>query len=121
MEVDFGLHWYSQYVEAVTGRHLDMEDFYRIADRIYNLMRAYWIREKGGWSREMDYPPERWFEEPLPGGSLKGTSLDREKYDQMLSWYYDLRGWDENGVPLKETLDGFGLKGVSGEMVGWNG
>lgn len=121
VEVDFGLHWYPEYVEAVTGHRFGMEDFYRIGDRIYNLIRAYWIREKGGWSRQMDYPPDRWFEEPLPSGSLKGMKLDREKYDQMLSCYYDLRGWDENGVPLKETLDGFGLKRVSEEMMGLNG
>jgi len=44
---------------------------------------------------------------------MKGVKLDREKYDQMLSWYYELRGWDQNGVPRKETLESLGLKGVA--------
>ena len=47
---------------------------------------------------------------------MKGIKVDREKYEQMLSWYYELRGWDQNGIPLKETLEGLGLKGVSEEM-----
>ncbi|MDO9124451.1 MAG: aldehyde ferredoxin oxidoreductase C-terminal domain-containing protein, partial [Deltaproteobacteria bacterium] len=51
-------------------------------------------------------------------GKVKGIKVDREKYEQMLSYYYELRGWDENGIPLKETLDRLGLKEVSKEMMG---
>jgi aldehyde:ferredoxin oxidoreductase len=30
--------------------------------------------------------------------------------DQMLTEYYDMRGWDqETGLPLKETLERLGL------------
>jgi len=35
----------------------------------------------------------------------------------MLSWYYELRGWDQNGIPLQETLESLGLKGVAQEMA----
>jgi aldehyde:ferredoxin oxidoreductase len=48
---------------------------------------------------------------------MKGIKVDREKYEQMLSWYYELRGWDQNGIPLPETLEGLGLKGVSKGMI----
>jgi aldehyde:ferredoxin oxidoreductase len=48
---------------------------------------------------------------------MKGVRVDREKYEQMLTWYYELRGWDQNGIPLKETLDRFGLKDVSKEII----
>lgn len=116
VEVNFGLDWYPEYVEAVTGRRFSMEDFYKIGDRIYNLMRAYWVREKGEWNRSLDYPPDRWFEEAPSSGSLKGVKLDREKYDQMLSWYYELKGWNQNGIPSKETLESFGLKDVAEEL-----
>jgi aldehyde:ferredoxin oxidoreductase len=34
----------------------------------------------------------------------------------MLSWYYELRGWDENGVPGMETLEKLGLKDVAKEL-----
>ena len=117
VEVNFGLHWYPEYVEAITGNRFSIEDFYRIGDRIYTLMRAYWIRENGSWNRQMDYPPDRWFEESQSHGKMKGMKLDREKYDQMLSWYYELHGWDENGIPLRETLNHLGLKEVSKEFM----
>ena len=121
IEVSFGLQSYPKYLEAITGSAYRWEDFYQIGDRIYNLMRAYWIREKGTWSRQMDYPPDRWFEEPHSQGKMKGVKLDREKYDQMLSWYYELRGWDQNGVPTEEALEKTGLMGVSKELIGRNG
>lgn len=117
VEVNFGLQWYPEYVEAATGNKFSMDDFNQIGDRIYGLMRAYWVREKKAWSRQMDNPPDRWFEEPPSAGKLAGVKLDREKYDQMLTWYYEFRGWDQNGVPLKKTLDDLGLKGVSKEIT----
>jgi aldehyde:ferredoxin oxidoreductase len=121
IEVGFGLQWYPEYMEAVTGTPCRMEDFYRLGDRIYNLMRAYWKREIPQFGRKWDYPPDRWFEEPQAQGKVKGVKLDREKYEQMLSWYYELRGWDENGIPKKETLEKTGLKDVSKELVARNG
>jgi aldehyde:ferredoxin oxidoreductase len=118
VEVSFGLHWYPEYLEAITGNRMSWEDLYKIGDRIYNLIRAYWKREIPQFGRTWDYPPDRWFEEPLSQGKMKGVKLDREKYDQMLSWYYELRGWDKNGIPTKETLDDLGLKEVSKEIIG---
>jgi aldehyde:ferredoxin oxidoreductase len=118
VEVDFGLHWYPRFVEASTGNHLSWEDLYEIGDRIYNLIRAYWIRENRNFNRQWDYPPDRWFRETQSQGELKGVKLDRRKYDQMLSWYYELRGWDQNGLPLKETLDSISLTEVSGQLMG---
>jgi aldehyde:ferredoxin oxidoreductase len=49
---------------------------------------------------------------------MKGTKLDRQKYYQMLSWYYELRGWDQNGIPTPETLKRLGLKGILEEING---
>ena len=39
----------------------------------------------------------RWFKEPLAEGALKGSTLDYEKYNDMLSTYYEMRGWDDTG------------------------
>ncbi|MBM4351840.1 MAG: aldehyde ferredoxin oxidoreductase family protein [Deltaproteobacteria bacterium] len=118
VEVSFGLHWYPEYLEAITGNRMTWEDLYQIGDRIYNLIRAYWKREIPQFGRTWDRPPDRWFEEPHSQGKMKGVKIDREKYEEMLSYYYELRGWDENGIPLRETLDAFGLKGVAKEMMG---
>jgi aldehyde:ferredoxin oxidoreductase len=117
VEVSFGLHWYPDYLEAITGNRMSWEDLHKIGDRIYNLIRAYWKREVPQFGRTWDYPPDRWFEEPHSGGKMKGVKVDREKYDQMLSWYYELRGWDQNGIPRKETLENLGLKDVSKEII----
>jgi aldehyde:ferredoxin oxidoreductase len=118
VEVNFGIHWYPEYLEAITGSRMTWEDLYEIGDRIYALIRAYWKREIPQFGRKWDYPPDRWFEEPHSGGKMQGVRVDREKYEQMLSWYYELRGWDQNGIPLKETLNRLGLKDVSKEIMG---
>ncbi|MEM1545147.1 MAG: aldehyde ferredoxin oxidoreductase family protein [Candidatus Methanomethylicia archaeon] len=109
IELGFELEWYLKYLKAATGVALTMDELYVIADRIYNLIRAFWIREMGGWSREMDWPPQRWFNNPLTRGPFKGEKLDRSAYSKLLSWYYELRGWDENGIPRKATLKQLGL------------
>ena len=68
-------------------------------------MHAFWVREYGDkWSRLMDYPPERWFKHPLTEGALAGKHLDKSKYDDLLGFYYDKRGWDENGIPTMATF-----------------
>jgi len=113
IELDFGLHWYPKYLKAVRGEEISQQEIFELGDRIYALIRAYWVRERGGWSREMDCPPSRWFDEPWNQGDLKGSKLDRARYDEMLSWYYELRGWDENGIPKKETLERLGLGNVA--------
>jgi len=113
IELDFGLHWYPKYLEAVRGEEISQQEIFELGDRIYALIRAYWVRENGGWSREMDCPPSRWFDEPWNQGDLKGSKLDRARYDEMLSWYYELRGWDENGIPQKKTLERLGLGDIA--------
>jgi aldehyde:ferredoxin oxidoreductase len=105
VEVGFELDWYPKYFAAVTGLKWSLEDFYAIADRVYTLIRAYWVREaRGQWNRQMDYPPVRWFKEPLTAGPLKGSKLDKAGYDKLLSWYYEQRGWDNRGIPTAATL-----------------
>jgi aldehyde:ferredoxin oxidoreductase len=64
-------------------------------------------REK--WTRDMDIPPMRWFKEPLTEGTMKGSMLDYAKYNNMLSIYYRKKGWDERGIPKKNTLEQLGL------------
>ncbi len=117
IELGLRLEYYMKLFKYATGTTITLEDYYVIADRVYNLIRAFWVREyKGQWNRRMDYPPMRWFKEPLSKGPLKGARLDIEKYDQMLSWYYEMRGWDERGIPRRSTLEKLGLSGVALEL-----
>jgi len=117
IELGFELDWYPKFLKAATGMEFTFDELYRIADRIYTLIRAFWIREfRGRWGREMDIPPARWFKEPLTKGRYKGKTLDLEKYNQMLSWYYEMRGWDERGVPTKKALKDLGLENIITEL-----
>lgn len=117
VEVGFELEWYPKFLSAATGLEKTWDDLNLVADRIYALIRAFWVREFGNaWSRDLDVPPARWFKEPLSQGALKGARLDREKYDAMLQTYYRKRGWDERGIPTKATLNRLGLKEVAGEL-----
>ena len=117
VEIGLDIQWYPKFLKAITGVDYTMEEIFRVADRIYTLIRAYWVREYGSsWSRKMDYPPERWFKDSLKSGPLKGAHLEPEKYDALLSEYYRLRGWDENGVPKKSTLKNLGLDYVITEL-----
>ncbi|RLG50248.1 MAG: aldehyde ferredoxin oxidoreductase [Thermoproteota archaeon] len=116
IELGFSLEWYPKYLKAATGLDFTLKELYEMADRIYDLIRCFWAREHGGWSREMDYPPERWFKEPLTRGPLAGSKLSKEAYDKLLSWYYEARGWDSRGLPRKSTLRERGLGYVAEQL-----
>ena len=60
--------------------------------------------------RQDDLPPRRLLEEPIATGPAQGERLDRGRYEQMLTEYYRLRGWDpETGVPTEEKQRELGL------------
>ena len=109
-QLGFELEWYQKYLHAATGAEFSLEQLNQTSDRILNLIRAFWVREYGEkWSRSLDVPPMRWFKEPLTQGALKGSTLNYEKYNDMLSTYYEKRGWDQQGVPKQSTLERLGL------------
>ena len=117
IELGLDLEWYVKFFKAATGLSLDLNDFFVVAERIYNLIRSLWIREYGpAWNRSMDYPPLRWFEEPLTKGPFKGCKLSFKAYQQMLDWYYDSRGWNSQGIPKRSTLNRLGLSNVAEQL-----
>ena len=117
VELGFELDWYPKFLKAATGVDMSMDNLFTIADRSFNLIRSFWIREyQKQWSRNMDNLPARWFEEPIMNGPLKGAKLDREKYASMLDTYYAKRGWDNRGIPTKTTLTRLGLQDVAKEL-----
>jgi hypothetical protein len=116
VELGFNLEWYLKVYKAVTGYQITFDEFYEVADRVYTLIRALWIRELKGWSIDMDTPPMRWFKEPLTKGPLAGGKLDYDKYLWMLRNYYEKRGWDERGVPRESTLRRLKLDYTIGEL-----
>ena len=71
----------------------------KIGERIWNLERLFNIA--AGYGRDGDSLPPRALEEPAPNGPAQGQVVE---LDSMLAEYYELRGWDENGVPREDTV-----------------
>jgi aldehyde:ferredoxin oxidoreductase len=93
-------------LKAVTGYDFTPE-LMAIGARIYNLERMILNRE--GIRRKDDLLPERITKEAIPSGPTRGHILTEEMYDVMLDEYYDVRGWDEDGVPTPEMIRKLGL------------
>jgi len=101
-------------VNAVTGFDLSNSEIMAAGERVYNLSKAFNVRE--GFSREDDSLPRRVIEEEVPDGPSQGESIDREKFERELDRYYTVRGWDEAGIPLKNTLKELDLREISEEI-----
>ncbi len=77
----------------------------RVGERVWNLERLFNL--KAGITGKEDRLPDRIVKEPLPSGPAKGQVVHLEK---MLPEYYELRGWDREGVPTPERLKELGLE-----------
>jgi len=91
---------------AATGWDLDIIELGTVGERIWNLERLFGVRE--GIRRKDDLPPARMYQ-PVSNGPAKGARIEPEKFEQMLDEYYELRGWDADGVPCEKTLSRLGL------------
>ena len=95
---------------AVTGWDWTLDDLVRAGERIFNLGRLFNIRE--GVSRKDDVIPDR-LADKMPEGATQGESIPPDVFDALLDEYYDLRGWDRNGIPTLGTLERLELQGMA--------
>jgi len=99
-------------INAATGWGLDAAGFRQAGERIFNLARAFNVRE--GLRRKDDTLPARLLEEPLPDGPAAGLTVDLVP---LLDAYYDYRGWDtQTGIPTVEKLRELGLDFVINQL-----
>ena len=100
---------FSKLLKLNTGLDLSPLDVWTVAERAYNIERLFNIRE--GATKDDDWLSDRYFDEPTPMGLdvVRGKTLDREKFAAMRAEYYELHGWDEGGVPKRETLERLGI------------
>jgi len=102
-------------LNITTGMDLTLEETKKTAERIWNLIRAFSVRE--GYRRKDDTLPKRFMEEPIKNGPSKGMVISKEMLDYMLDQYYDFRGWDrETGIPSRERLLELGLADIADDM-----
>jgi len=104
----------TEIVAAATGWDITPRELMIVGERAFNLCRAFNIRE--GITRKDDTLPKRLME-PLPEGPYKGEAIPENVLNEMLDYYYDLRGWDKKtGIPTKRKLEELGLKYVADEL-----
>jgi len=97
----------AEQLTAITGVEYDEAKVMQCGERIYNLEKMFNV--KAGFTKDDDMLPPRLLKEPIPAGPMKGKVA---RAPEMLPKYYNLRGWDENGVPTKGKLKELGLNSI---------
>lgn len=87
---------------TVTGREWTAEEMGVVGRRVINIARAFNQRE--GFNRKNDTVPPRIINEALASGPAAGQKIPQEAFDDMLNQYYEVLGWDENGVMPEELV-----------------
>ncbi len=94
-------------IKAVTGWDMDVDELSRAGERIYCLERI--INTERGVTKNMDNIPYRVSNEEIPAGPSKGWKLDIEDFQTVRQHYYEICGWDENGIPTPEKRKELGV------------
>ncbi len=99
----YHIHNYPILISAATGFDFDEAALSLAAKRSRTLLRAFNIRR--GLSRADEKPPEDHWRKRFP-----------ELEEQLLDAYYTFKGWNNQGIPTKETLHELGMDYVSEDL-----
>ncbi len=100
----YHIHNYPKFISAGTGIDMDEGKLTQAARRYRTLVRAINIRK--GMRRKDEKPPENHWKKRFP-----------ELEKQLLDTYYKFKGWNDDGIPTKESLHELGLDYVSDEFL----
>ncbi len=95
-------------LHMITGMKKDVSSLMKLGEKIFNIARLYNI--KNGRTRKDDTLPQRFFKEKHLSGIFKGKYLTEEIFSKWLDMYYEIRGWDANGIPTEDKLKELGIK-----------
>jgi len=95
---------YRDLFNYIVGENYTTEEILAAGERIWNLERVFNL--KAGIDPKEDTLPKRLLEEPVPDGPSKGH---KHRLAELLPKYYEVRGWDEKGIPTAERLKALGL------------
>ncbi len=96
----YHIHNYPKFISAGAGIDMDESKLTQAAKRYRTLVRAVNIRR--GMRRKDEKPPENHWKKRFP-------ELEKE----LLDTYYTYKGWNNEGIPTKESLLALGLDFVS--------
>jgi len=103
----------SKLIRALTGFNYDVEDLKTIAHRIQTLIRLVNIRF--GFSAKDDTISRRFMNEPVEPEKNKTVKVNEYELHQAIRKYYEIRGWDEYGIPTTETLEKLKIEEIEEE------
>jgi aldehyde:ferredoxin oxidoreductase len=99
----YHIHNLPKLISSATGMDIDEAKLWQIAKRNRTLLRA--INVRRGLRRKDERPPEDHWKRRFPEIEAK-----------LLDEYYKFKGWNNDGIPTKETLDELGLDYVSQDL-----
>jgi len=99
----YHIHNYPRFVSAATGIDMDEAGLTQVYNRNRNLIRA--INVRRGLRRADEKPPENHWKKRFP-----------ELEAKLLDAYYKFRGWNNEGIPTKETLHGLGMDDIAKDL-----
>lgn len=88
-------------VKASTGWNTSMWEVMKSGERAVNMSRIYNLRE--GLGSKDDTLPERFFN-GIENGRSKGASVDKKELEDAICLYYEMMGWNTDGVPGRAKL-----------------
>jgi aldehyde:ferredoxin oxidoreductase len=99
----YHIHNLPRIISSATGMDIDEDRLWEIAKRNRNLLRAVNVRR--GLRRKDERPPEDHWKKRFP-------EFEAQVHDE----YYKFKGWNNEGIPTKETLDKLGLDYVGQDL-----
>jgi benzoyl-CoA reductase subunit BamB len=99
----YHIHNYPRFISAATGIDMDEEKLKEIYKRNRNLLRAVNVRR--GLRRADEKPPEDHWKKRFP-----------ELEEKLLDAYYKFKGWNNDGIPTRETLQKLGMDYVAKDL-----
>jgi benzoyl-CoA reductase subunit BamB len=100
----YHIHNYPKFISAGVGIDMDEDKLTQAARRYRTLVRANNIRR--GMRRKDEKPPENHWKKRFP-------ELEKE----LLDTYYKFKGWNNDGIPTKESLHELGLDYVADDFL----
>ena len=97
----------AEILSLLLEREITAAELTTIGERVYNL--AHLFNEREGFSRKDDYLPARIYNEKLTTGATEGKLMPKAEYEKMLSAYYKVRGWDQDGKVTAEKKQALNL------------
>ncbi len=99
----YHIHNYPRFISSATGIDMDEAGLAQVYKRNRSLIRSINVRK--GLRRADEKPPEDHWKKRFP-----------ELEEKLLDAYYKFKGWNQDGIPKKETLQELGMGYIAEDL-----